>query len=64
MIESAIQGHPYLYLGQKTIALSFGTRPKILILDEKDPNHWQTTYVRVACLTPLPLRYLHGEFPK
>ena len=61
----AQQGHRYLWCGvDEVLALESGQRVRVALLD--DMQLWfETRYIVDATdLTPLPMRYFHGEVPR
>lgn len=61
----AQQGHRYLWCGvDEVLALESGPRVRVALLD--DMQLWfETRYiVDAADLTPMPMRYFHGEVPR
>lgn len=61
----AQQGHRYLWCGvDEVLALESGPRVRVAVLE------WHRVWlgpeytVNAADLTPLPMRYFHGEVPR
>lgn len=60
----AQQGHPYLYRGERVIALEAGTLVTVLHVDDSAPQRWRTSRVLARSLKPAPLRYLGNQLPE
>lgn len=63
MTRRAEQGHPYLYMGERVIALESGPLVKVLFVENATPC-WETERVDANSLTPAPLRYLGNQLPE
>lgn len=65
MATKTHQGHPYKVDGQKCIAVRPGVKyTRVLFFDENQPWETHLSTVLNRRLTPLPLRYLNGEYYK
>lgn len=61
VMSLARQGHLYEYGGARVLALTSGTSVRVAPIEDG----WlgQRYDVRAAWLTPLPMRYFHGQVP-
>jgi hypothetical protein len=60
----AQQGHRYLWCGvDEVLALESGQRVRVAVLDSGQPWLGAQYAVDAADLTPLPMRYFHGQTP-
>lgn len=61
----AQQGHRYLWCGvDEVLALENGPRVRVAVLDEDQPWLGSKHIVDAVDLTPLPMRYYHGDVPR
>lgn len=62
---TAKQGHRYLWCGvDEVLALENGAHVRVAVLVLDPPGLGAQYVVDAADLTPLPMRYFHGEVPR
>jgi hypothetical protein len=60
--QKAQQGHLYKFNGQDVLAMESGVVVKVRELDQTEPYPLGKSWtVKASWLTPLPMRYFHGE---
>lgn len=65
MSIAAQQGHRYLWCGvDEVLALESGPRVTVALLEPQNPWFEARYVVDAVDLTPLPMRYFHGEVPQ
>lgn len=62
-MTEARQGHKYSYRGVNVIALSSGSSVRVAILSPNSPWLGVQFVAMARHLTPLPMKYFHGEVP-
>ena len=61
----AQQGHRYLWCGvDEVLALESGPRVRVALLEPQNLWFGAQFVIDAADLTPLPMRYFHGEVPR
>lgn len=59
------QGHAYRYAGSKVIALETTDDPYVVVIEVRHDGWPGEKWVAMRQdLTPLPMRYFHGQLPK
>lgn len=65
MTATAQQGHRYLWCGvDEVLALESGPRVRVAVLEQGALWLGRALLVDAVDLTPLPMRYFHGELPR
>jgi hypothetical protein len=61
---TARQGHIYEWRGNTVLAFEGGELPRVVYIDPSWSWCSQPFHVKASELSPLPMKYFHGEVPK